>query len=668
MDEAGRTLAPLGATAWIASWLLCGGAVVLGVVGGLVGSDAPFFVSTTFWGLDLLVGVVNGPAAWLVLSRSRHVVGVITAVVAVGFALAAFCLAYGVWAHGRGAPGAGLLGHAFSWVWIPGAVTATVSMPWLLRPDRPGRLATWVAASGAVVAVLVAGCAAMLQQPGAPRNPLALPDAAGPTVTLVGQALLWLAAALGVVAVAQFGRRWRQETGSGRRALAAVFLALVLLLVSFTGLQVAGDGSLGETVRTVLVTLLFVSQVLLPVAVLVLVLRERMWGVEVVVSRATVWGLLSAFVVAAYVVLVWAAGQVLPWSTRVGGAVSAALLALAVQPARRWLQVRVDRLVYGTEPDAGAVMSRVGARLRDGDDALGALVDGLRHSLRLGAVEVVDAQGATVARSGGDAAGRTGDDAVFPLVLDGRERGTLLLAPRPGERLDLRTRLVVAPLVDVVAVALDLAVVNADLERTSQRLVDVRHEERRLLRRELHDGLGPAMAGVALGLAAARRRVAYDVAGAVALLAELEREVASRTEDVRDVAHALLPPQLDDGDLGGALDLLARRHTTATLAVTVDVEPGSVGDTARQVAIYRVAAEALVNAHRHARAARVRIEVARGDDGVVLTVADDGTGIAVDHVPGVGLRSMRERAEELGGRTDVTGRPGEGTTVRTTLP
>jgi signal transduction histidine kinase len=191
-----------------------------------------------------------------------------------------------------------------------------------------------------------------------------------------------------------------------------------------------------------------------------------------------------------------------------------------------------------------------------------------------------------------------------------------------------------------------------------------------MLRRDLHDGMGPALAGVGLGLAAAQRRLTHDPEGTARLLADLEAEVERRTEDVRLLARALLPVQLDDGDLGRALEVLADRFRTSGLVVEVDTAELGILDTRRQVAIYHVAAEALMNAYRHAQATSVRIRVASGADRTVtLEVLDDGEGLATERQAGVGLQSMRERTAELGGRLDIGARTAlPGTHVTMVLP
>jgi len=394
--------------------------------------------------------------------------------------------------------------------------------------------------------------------------------------------------------------------------------------------------------------------------------RRPTWNLDLAVSRATVGALLTLFVIAAYVVLVWLGGQVLPVGREDAGLLAVALLALAGMPVRGWLQQRVERLVYGSA-SAGELLERLGAETGAGDDrgVLEDLTEGLRRSLRLATV-VVEAADTDLSVT----AGTPADGLVaVPLHSRGRQVGTLWLGPPAGERLDLRTLQLVRQISGLVASALDLALVNADLERARGRLLDVRQEERRLLRRELHDSLGPSLAGISLALAGMGRTSTLTAPDAE-LLAHLQEELTHRAQDVRLMSRSLLPPALEEGRLGDALDALARRFSTDGMIVEVEAEGADRVDSRRQVTIYHVAAEAVLNAHRHAAATHCAVRLEPVCDGAVrLTVTDDGRGLSDADETGIGLRSMRERAAELGGALTIAATDREGgTTVTMVLP
>ena len=461
--------------------------------------------------------------------------------------------------------------------------------------------------------------------------------------------------------------RYRRADAEDRLGLAWVIVSVALVAVSYmafeTGLSVDGP------VLSIASAALLAAQVMLAAAVLVLVVRQPRWGMDVAVSRATVWGLLTASVVAAYLALVWLAGQVLPLRRDELGVVVAALLALAVTPVRRWMQGLVDRLIYGSATDPEVLLARLGSDLsRDGlgRSSLGSIAEGLRHSMRLAFVGVESGPAPeAVAASAGD---RGAVVVEIPLLIQGRQVGLMEVSPHHGERLDPRTLRVLEQLSGLVAIALELAQVNEQLAAARTRILDVRHEERRLLRRELHDGLGPALAGTSLALAAIGNNNPGIRPQDAELMHQLQEELSRRSSDLRGIARAILPPALDDGRLVDALDVLAKIFGDTRLGVRIDATGADDIDTRRQIAVYHIAAEAVFNAFRHARAQVCIVRVDHRPTGVVtLEVSDDGQGLSKRDQPGIGMTSMRERAAELGGDLTISD-SGDGTTIKVVLP
>jgi signal transduction histidine kinase len=210
--------------------------------------------------------------------------------------------------------------------------------------------------------------------------------------------------------------------------------------------------------------------------------------------------------------------------------------------------------------------------------------------------------------------------------------------------------------------------VAAEVEESRDRLARARLEERRLIRREIHDGLGPSLAGLRFGLQGARNLLASDPAGAAEVLTSLQAELDQQVTAVRTLSHHLLPPVLDELGLGPALEELAARHREDGLEVQVVTDLPEALEPGLAAAAYGIISEAVVNAARHSGARRCAVEVRLSGGDLRLTVADDGCGIAPEAVPGVGTRSMRERAAERGGLLEVAARPDGGTEVRGVLP
>jgi signal transduction histidine kinase len=197
-----------------------------------------------------------------------------------------------------------------------------------------------------------------------------------------------------------------------------------------------------------------------------------------------------------------------------------------------------------------------------------------------------------------------------------------------------------------------------------------REEERRRLRRDLHDDLGPSLAALALQADTARDLAGRDPAASLAVLERLVPRLNGTVDSVRALVHELRPPMLDELGLGAAVRELAARMSTPTTPVRAHVGDLPPVPAAVEVAVYRIAGEALANALRHARASEVRLTLTASDGVLALTVADDGAAGTAHRPgggPGLGLSSMRERAEEIGGTLNVVW-AAQGTTVAATLP
>lgn len=240
----------------------------------------------------------------------------------------------------------------------------------------------------------------------------------------------------------------------------------------------------------------------------------------------------------------------------------------------------------------------------------------------------------------------------------------------PGDPLtpaDRRLLMAIAKQVGPAAYAVRL---TADLQRSRERLITTREEERRRLRRDLHDGLGPTLATLALKTDTARNLLKSDIAAVDALLVELQSQLESALGDIRRLVYELRPPALDELGLVGALKEQGLQYEQNGLSVSIDApQPLPALSAAVEVALYRITAEALTNAMRHAQASicKVRFSVP-AEDTLQLEIADNGVGISPETTKGVGLNSMRERASELGGTCAIQERLGGGTLIIARLP
>jgi signal transduction histidine kinase len=342
--------------------------------------------------------------------------------------------------------------------------------------------------------------------------------------------------------------------------------------------------------------------------------------------------------------------------------------ALGYGPLRQRLLRVVQGWVLGSRGNRYDVMAGLAANLesiKDGPAQLAAVAHAVGDAFGVGyvAVEVDRPGGERLTATYGD---RPAETRTLPITYREVEVGRLVLPARGmRSRLSSRDEKLLGDLVRQAATAARTSRLADELQASRERLVNTREEERRRIRRDLHDGLGPAMAGVVYQLETARLLVSSSPDAAAAQIDSVRENVQDIVADVRRLVHELRPPALDDRGLVGALRQLAENQP-----VDVEVVAGELGElsAAVEVAAYRIVAESLTNVVRHAGASSARVRLQRTGTELVVEVADDGIGIGEGVQAGVGLLSVRERAAELGGRTDVSCPPSGGTVVRAVLP
>ena len=417
----------------------------------------------------------------------------------------------------------------------------------------------------------------------------------------------------------------------------------------------------------------------LPLGLAAGILRDGLFDIDVVVRRTFVYGGLTLGVVASYVAVTSLLTAVVGEDFGFGGSlVATGIAALVALPLRDVLQRAVNRFLYGERDEPWRALRRLGQRLElatDPDRAYPTIVEAVGDALRVPFVglDVVDEAGrsATVAERG------TRREAVvaMPLVHDGDRVGDLTIGVRAGERGFRSDELeLLEDLSREIGTAIHALRLREELVRSRERLVLAREEERRRLRRDLHDGLGPSLAAIGLRAEASSELLTADPDAARQVLDDLRDDVATALADLRQVVDGLRPPALDELGLRGAIVAQATRlegSTASSVAATISVEarPDPLPDlpAAIEVAAYRIAVEALTNAVRHAEARTCRVRLDAGED-LVVEVADDGRGLPATTTPGVGLESMEIRAAEVGGSLRIVRRRGGGTRVEARLP
>jgi signal transduction histidine kinase len=471
---------------------------------------------------------------------------------------------------------------------------------------------------------------------------------------------------------------WRRSEGEERRMLRGLFLTALVAMVGAALLGFIPEIVVGHPLLPW--SVLAMTGLPFVVALSLAVLRHRAFDIEVVIRRSLVYGGMTLVVLGIYVAAVTVLGVVLREDAEYAVALLAtALAALAALPVRDVLQRAVDRALYGDRDEPVRAMRRLGDRLTwtlEPEAMPEVIVGTIADSLRLPyvALETGEAETAHIVAARGRPPAEAADMVAIPLVARSAPVGRLLLGNRaPSEPLSRADRRLLDDLARQVGPAVDnLALIDA-LRRSRERIIVAGEEERRRLRRDLHDGLGPALAAVGMRAEAAGRLLDEDPDRARSMLAEVQAGVRAAVVDVRRLVEGLRPPALDELGLVGAIRQQAERLGVEAPTFVID-SPAPLGElpAAVEVAAYRIAVEAMTNVVRHARAAGCRIRVMTDGDGVTrrlrLEVVDDGSGLPSEPAAGVGLASMRERASEVGGEVRIEDVASGGTRVQAWLP
>lgn len=488
---------------------------------------------------------------------------------------------------------------------------------------------------------------------------------------------------MGIPALVSMALRLRRSTGIERMQLRWIAWVAAVVITGYAVHISASNGTLVKVLPESWFWLYIVYWGLclnaIGIVVGVAILRYRLYDIDLVIHRSMLYAILVGVVAIAYVGIASIAnlfvGGVEPSHPRlwVSAIIVAAIVALLIHPLRDRIHRLLNRWLYGSRDDPDDILDRLGVRLELAiapADLLGEVARTVRDLLRLPHVAIAMNSGAgleVVAESGQPGP----EQAAVPLVYQRVRIGELRVTPRgPGEGFSSADRAVLESIARQTSVAAYALRVTGDLQQARERLVTTREEERRRLRRDLHDGLGAQLAALTIQAGSIRRLLRSDPDRAEREIDAIQTELRSAIGDVRRLVHGLRPPALDEFGLVAALRtrLLGFEGETGIEQARFDL----IGEeralpVAIEVAIYRIVEEALTNASRHANARNFTVTLDLTGP-VRLSIADDGLGLPDQIVPGVGMRSMRERAEELGGALALVSGERGGLTILVDFP
>jgi signal transduction histidine kinase len=495
---------------------------------------------------------------------------------------------------------------------------------------------------------------------------VALGDAAGQGSLLIGQAApLFLPTVAILFLACQVHRYRRRSTIDERTRVRWPILFAGWALVGFTALVLLSGEPIG-TGTGWSAAMAACLGLLIPAGLVIGLVRPQLADVDRLLRASVLWLTLAMVSIGAYLGtrLIATAGG---WQSVAEPAAAAAVV--AALGARRAAGLLADRFVGAAKPDPVRTLTILGQRFEqslDGHELAGSIARTIADALLLPDVEVtiVGVETASVAR---DPVARS---ETFDVVHQGEHVGFIRAGPRAAEsELTPRDRALLRLVATHAGPAMHAVRVVADLRRAREHLVLAREEERRRLRRDLHDDLAPQLAGLALSGAAVRQFVTTDPARAIDLAGQLADDLRRASQQVREIAYDLRPPVLDDLGLTVAIvDRVARPADGGGPNVVVDAPENRLElPAAVELAALRIVQEAVTNTRKHAGASECRVVLQLDGRDLLVEITDDGRGFRADVRKGVGLRSIVERAAELGGTCDVRSSPG-GTSVLVRLP
>jgi signal transduction histidine kinase len=590
-------------------------------------------------------------------------------------------------------------GDWLGWLFFFGfgfAVFVLLLFPTGSLPSRRWRPVAWATAAG-MVAWAIGNAFARVPFAGGSPSPIGVAGPVGRIFDILARAGIVLVAAAGLAAIVSLVFRYRRARAVEREQLKWLVYAGGLIVVAALAVtpiaRILGPGSnaannLENAVSTGTVALV-------PIAIGIAIFRYHLYDIDVVINKTLVYGTLAVFITGVYVAIVAGIGSLAQQGVRPSLALSiaaTAVVAIAFQPVRAWVQRLANRLVYGQRATPYQVLADFAGRMAGAyaaEDLLPRMARILAEGTAATRADVwlksgeVFHDGATwpagapplppARATAADVPAYLAADRILPVRYQGEVLGALSVSKRPGEALTPTEGRLLADLADQVGLVLKNAGLRdqllarlEDIRASRLRLVAAQDAERRRIERNIHDGAQQQLVALAIKLSITESMIGTDTEGEREMLAELRQDAAGAVADLRDLARGIYPPLLASKGLVAALEAQAGKAPVPTSVAAEGVEryPQDL-----EAAVYFCVLEALQNVAKYAGATQAEVRLAGSGRDLTFEVTDDGAGFDPESRGyGTGLQGMADRLHAHGGSLDVRSAPGAGTTVVGWLP
>ncbi len=464
--------------------------------------------------------------------------------------------------------------------------------------------------------------------------------------------------------------RFRKVSNSVQKQQAKWLLVSIIIIILHIGWMGIFGYEQGAILKVVS-PLMAITIILIPVSLAISILQYKLWNLDIFINRFVLYIMLSSLVAIIYASIIGILGTIFQQGGFFISFIAVGVIAILIQPIKGKLQAAINRLMYGESRSPYVALSMLGQKLEATSDTrtvLSSVVETISQVLKLpyAAIYLFTEDSLQLAAEYGKL---NTSPMRINLVYQKEEVGELVLGTRTSnEGFSNYEQRLIQDIVRQVGIAVYSVKVTTDLMKSRENLVKAREEERKRIRRDLHDGLGPQLASLGMNIEAARNLYKINHQAGEELLITTHKQLKDAINDIRQLVYDLRPPILDELGLTFAINELIRQYSHSKIYFKVLVPPSvSTLPAAIEIATYRIIQESISNVVRHSNATECKIKITM-DNFLKTEITDNGKGISSSSKKGIGMVSMRERTEELNGTLHVISTPEKGVSIQVIFP